>query len=371
MNIDGQQLSDSSGDNDEKDGGDKANDKIDEDRSTSATRQRRKVSMDLFLSSPADTEEDTGKSKGKRFATGLLRRAGLTTDEKLLCGKLNSARRKECKICGASKPKRDADKRRSKSRRSKSRRRHRSKSKSRKKSRAKRGESGDDTDSNGSKSDEEYNDFKQAATAIATTGGAATTTATAQAAAADSSGDTASNSEKKGVDSKQVAGKDADNSTGTSTTAASSPQSSSKTNDEEEQKQLLDKEDGVQMTSRVDRRSAMRGSRVRRSMMALFDSTEGIVVLTPATLNPISSQPFDKRREVLPSMWHFPQRSSSLFSSFFWWLSLTLHRFLMYLYGNLSSPSATNLLKVSLKLPSTSWRFISSSRKALSSQCIL
>lgn len=191
------------------------------------------------------------------------------------CGKLNSARRTECKTCGTSKPKRDADKRRSKSRRSKSRRRHRSKSKSRKKSRAKRRESGDDSsDSDGSKS------------ATATTEVAATTTATAEAAAADSPGDTASTptSEKKGVDSKQIAGKDADNSTGTSTTAASSPQSSSKTNDEEEQKQLLDKEDGVQMTSRVDRRSAMRGSRVRRSMMALFDSQEEIVVLTPATL---------------------------------------------------------------------------------------
>lgn len=254
------------------------------DKNLQRNKANRHASMDFVPASWTATNVTEPADKSSSNKIERRPAPGSWSCPKEECGKLNSARRKECKVCGASKPKRDADKRRSKSRRSKGRRRHRSKSKSRKKSRAKRRESGDDTDSNGSKSDGEYNDLKQAATAIATTGAAATTTATAQAAAADSPGDTASNSEKKGVDSKQVAGKDADNSTGTSTTAASSPQSSSKTNDEEEQKQLLDKEDGVQMTSRVDRRSAMRGSRVRRSMMALFDSNEEIVVLTPATL---------------------------------------------------------------------------------------
>jgi len=213
------------------------------------------------------------------------------------CGKLNSARRIECKICGTNKPKQDADERRSKSRRSKNDRRHRSKSRSsskkdrrappsssskeKKSTRGKIKESGDDTDSAGGKSDGDHNNIKHAAGAIVTAG--VVTTATAQEAAAGSSGDGTS-SEKKDADSKQVTGKDADNSTGTATTTASSPQSSSKTNDEGEQKQLLDKEDGFQMTSRVDRRIVMRGSRARRSMMALFDSQDEILVLTPATL---------------------------------------------------------------------------------------
>ena len=251
------------------------------DKNLPRNKASRHASMDFV---PASwTASNATEPADKTSSNKVERRPapGSWSCQKEGCGKLNSARRKECKICGTSKPIQDDDhKRRSKSRRSKSRRRHRSKSKSRssskKKSRAKRRESADNTDSDDSKSDGNYNDFKRAAATMTTTGVAAV--------AADSAGDTASTHETKGDESKNVTGKDADNSTGTSTTAASSPQSSSKTNDEEEKKQLLDKEDGVQMTSRVDRRSAMRGSRVRRSMMALFDSQEEIVVLTPATL---------------------------------------------------------------------------------------
>ena len=263
-----------------------------------STKANRHASMDFV---PASWSASTTKeSIDKNAPVGKVERRpapGSWNCPNEECGKLNSARRIECKICGTKKPKQDADERRSKSRRSKNDRRHRSKSRSsskkdrraptsssskeKKSTRGKIKGSGDDTDSAGSKSDGDYNNIKHAAGAIVTAG--VVTTATAQEAAAGSSGDGTS-SEKKDADSKQVTGKDADNSTGTATTTASSPQSSSKTNDEGEQKQLLDKEDGVQMTSRVDRRIVMRGSRARRSIMALFDSQDEIVVLTPATL---------------------------------------------------------------------------------------
>ena len=266
----------------------------------STGKAKRHASMDFVPSSWTEPSTTGAEPAEKNSSAGKVERRPAPGSWKCLkeeCGKLNSARRKECKVCGASKPKRDTstDTCRSDSRRSKSRRRHRSKSKSRSsgkkerrtptsaskdtKSKTGRKKIGDDAKSGGDKSDTDHSDLKQATADIATAGAVA---ATADAATAEEG---RASSEKKDVDRKKVAGKDTDNSTGTTTTAASSPQSSSKTNDEEDQKQLIDKADGVQMTSRVDRRRVMsRGGRARRSMKAFFNSQKEILVLTPATL---------------------------------------------------------------------------------------
>ena len=267
----------------------------------STGKAKRHASMDFVPSSWTEPSTNSTEPAGKNSSASKVERRpapGSWKCPKEECGKLNSARRKECKLCAASKPKRDTstDTCRSDSRRSKSRRRHRSKSKSRSsgkkerrtptsasketKSKTRSKKIGDDAKSGGGKSDTDHSDLKQAAAAIATAGAVV---ATADAATVE--GGRAS-SEEKDVDPKKVAGKDADNSTGTTTTTAtSSPQSSSKTNDEEDQKQLIDKADGVQMTSRVDRRRVMsRGGRARRSMTVFFNGQEEILVLTPATL---------------------------------------------------------------------------------------